>query len=135
MVGTVRGVCWGQDKKLQSPSTLENTQETISKIKYASQDVSKFVHVKRFLGQGGGVGLPGSQARHSFRWLLEVRQRTQTSNDLIIHLRKYLQGQNGEQRGLKISSCSPIFGWKGPGGGGWLGQNGGHCSRGLLEAR
>ena len=40
--------------------------------------------MKRFIkvGVGVGVGFPGNQARHFFRWLLEVRQRTQTSNDL-----------------------------------------------------
>ena len=47
MVDTSRGVCWRQNKKMQSSSTLENTQETISKLKTAVQEVSKFVHVKR----------------------------------------------------------------------------------------
>ena len=39
MVDTVRGVCWRQDKKMQSSSILENTQETIYKAKTVNKEV------------------------------------------------------------------------------------------------
>ena len=62
---------------------LENTQESRTKLKNAIQEDFKIVHVSDLskLGQGGG-GVSGSQARYFLRWLLEVRQRMQTSNDL-----------------------------------------------------
>ena len=90
---------------MQTSNMLENTQESKSKLKNAIQEQSKIVHVSDLskLGQGG-------VARQPSKILFQVVAGGKTENAdlqrLKIHLRRYSQGQNAEQRGLKISSCS-----------------------------